>query len=148
MHPSTDLALPTVPRQHPDTTWNERYITSSESEQEGKSIVDRAKLESVEAPRCSAEAGRVDHRRLLDEDAGLATFDLDRRPEAGRQRARRGRRDKHSAEPEEFVCLHDDRVPGTALFVSTSGPRSRQVKELSSDHVSVVRAERARPSAP
>src|SRR5262249_48145393 len=111
-HPplSRDFARPTALRQHADTTWKELCITSSESEHEGKSIVDRAKLSGVEAPRGSAEADRVDHGCLLDEDAGLATFHLDRRPEAGRQRARRGRRDKQRAEPEEFVCLHDDRV--------------------------------------
>jgi hypothetical protein len=134
------------------STWakiSEQVVAAtSEAEDEHESLVHRAKLAGLEPPSRSAKALRIDDGRLLDEDACFLPCEGDRRTEARRARARRGRRDEHRAQVEKLVRLDDDRIVSAAVLMSASTTRGWQPKDLAADHFNPERTARARPFAP
>lgn len=120
----------------------------SEAEDKHEGIVDGTKLVRVETPGGAAEALRVDHRRLLDENPRLMALERDRWTEARRARTGRRRRDENRTEVEELVRLDDHRVPRPALLVAARASRRRQAEDLAADHLSRRAVERALQAAP
>jgi hypothetical protein len=118
-----------------------------ETDDERECFVDAAKLGGIEPPRGATEALRVYDGRLLDEDAGLRSLESDGRSETRGSRTRRCRRDDDRAEMRELICLDDDGIACTPVFMAAGRARRRETEHFSPNHLSEAEAARARPSA-
>lgn len=107
---------------------------SLQTEDEQKSLVDRAEPGDVEASGRRAESLRIDHGRLFNEHSRFLSLENDRRTKGCCAGARRGGRDQNGAQIEKLVRLDDDRVSRTTLLVAAGAPRRREPKDLAPDH--------------
>ncbi len=74
-------------------------------------------LAGIEASSGGTEALRIDHRRLLHQDARVLPVDGDGRAKARRTGGCGGRRNHGGTQVEELVGLYDDRKACAALLV-------------------------------
>ena len=123
-------------------------LRTSETEDQAERLVDGSELAHTKASRRSAEALRVHHGRLLNENARLTSAKRDRRAEARRTGAFGCGRNEGGAQLEELVCLYDNCIAGAALLMAARAGARREAKDLAADHLSPTSVGPARPAGP
>ena len=121
--------------------------SDSEAEDEGQRFVDRIQFGCVQMSGGGSEPLWVDQGCLLDEDARLLPLERDRRTEARRTCACRGRRNENGGQVEKLVRLDNYGEPCASLLVAADAPRSPKTEDLAPNQVTQRVAEPTRRAA-